>query len=85
MDLPPHGWDKDVEVGVEAVEGEEENDEEEEKECAEQRGKGCSVESSFRGEGTWPPGGCSHCAASCERHDNKGMRQCFNNCWQLIK
>lgn len=65
MDLPPHGWGRRGEGAAEGEVGEDEDDEEEE-ECSERRGKGCSVESRFPGEGAWPPGGCSHRAASCE-------------------
>lgn len=82
MDLPPHGWDRAVGVvveveeveegGDEGDEGDEEEEEEEEGESSEQQGKGCSVESRIRGVGTWRPGGCGHCAASCGKHGNKG-------------
>lgn len=81
MDLPPHGWDREGEARGDEYD----DDDGEEEECSEQRGKGCSVVSRFPGEAAWPPGGCSHCAASCKKHGNKGMRQrdthrsCFQN------
>lgn len=72
MDLPPHGWDREVEGEEEEEEGEDEDDEEEEEVCSEQQGKGYNVESRIPGVGTWRPGGCSHCAASCGKHGDKG-------------
>lgn len=74
MDLPPHGWDREEDGEEEEEEGEDEDDEdeEEEEECSEQQGKGYNVESRIPGVGTWRPGGCSRCAASCGKHDDKG-------------
>lgn len=77
MDLPPHGWDREEDGEEEEEEGEDEDDEdeEEEEECSEQQGKGYNVESRIPGVGTWRPGGCSRCAASCGKHDDKGTWQ----------
>lgn len=82
MDLRRHGWHRESEAREDEYDDEKEEEDEEvvvvgvgeEEECSEWQGKDCIVANRFPGEGTWPPGGCSHRAASCWNHNNKGMR-----------